>query len=69
MTPITSLTGKTIPLHIVVLVRQIPGIVVLVAVNATELGKIPRRRVTFHAVVPLPFVFSAENGKIQFIVL
>ena len=69
MAGIASLARITVARHLVVFAGQVAGVVVLVAVNATERLEIPRRRVAVGAFVPFPVVFSAENGEVQLVVL
>ena len=69
MTRITGLTIITIPRNIIVLIRKIPGVIVFMALYATEQGKIPRRGMAICAGIPFPIVFAAKNGKIQLVML
>ena len=66
---ITCLARIAVPRNLVVFVGKVVGIVVLVAVNATEGHKIPRRGMALVAFVPLVFVLATENGEVQIVVL
>lgn len=69
MTGITSLTIVTIPRNLIVLIGQISGIIVLVAIYTTEQGEIPRCGMAIRAFIPFSFVFATENRKIGLVVL
>lgn len=69
MAGIASLARIAVARYLVVLIGQVAGVVVLVAVNATERLEIPSRRVAVGAFVPFAVVFSAENGEVQLVVL
>lgn len=66
---IAGRTGIAVIGNIIMLVSQVVGIVVLVAVNAAKGGEIARRGVAFGAIVPFPLMFSTKNRKIQLVVL
>lgn len=69
MTRIACRTRITIPRNIIVLIRKIPGIIMLMTFDATKQGEIPWRSVAIGAGIPFPIVSTAENGKIQLVVL
>lgn len=46
------------------LIRQIAGVVVLMAVNAAKSLEITRSGVAIDAFIPFAFVFSTKNGEI-----
>ncbi len=51
------------------LIRQIAGIVVLMAIRTTEGFKIAGGGVAIHTLIPFPFVVSTKNRKIRLVVL
>ena len=69
MTRITGRTGKAITGDIVVLIGQVAGVVMFVAIHAAEFLEISRRRMTIRAFIPFAAVFAAENGEIRLVML
>ncbi len=69
MALVAGLTVELVILHIIVLIGQVIGVVVLVAIDATEGRETSRRSVAFTAFVPLALVFSTVNREIIVVVL
>lgn len=51
------------------LIRQLPGVVVFMAIHATECLEIPSGSMAIGTLVPFPFVFTTKNGEIGLVVL
>lgn len=69
MAGIASLARIAVARNFIVFTSQVAGVVVLVAVNATERLEISCRRVAVVAFVPFAVMFSAENGEVRLVVL
>lgn len=69
MTGIARLRGKNVSGNFVVLVGKATGIVVFMAIYATELLETPRGGMAFRTLVPFSGMGTAENRKIQLVVL
>ena len=69
MTLVASLAVVLIPPDFIVFVSQLTGIVMLVAINATELAEITGYGVTLNAVIPLALVLSTENREIKIVMV
>lgn len=69
MTFKTSGAFELITIDAIVLIRQIIPVVVLMAVDTTEQGKIPGGSMAFYTIVPLVAVIAAVNWKIHSVVI
>jgi hypothetical protein len=69
VTLVTSLAIIHIAADVIVLICQVSGVVVLVAIDAAEKRIIPKRGVAIRATVPFAIVLSGIDREVQIVVL
>ena len=68
MAGIAGVAFVNIAAYILVFISQVSGVIVFVAVNATEGSEITRG-MAFYTVVPFSFVFAAVNWEVHAIMV
>ena len=69
MTGVTSIALIYISRNPIVLIQQVRGGVMFVAINAAEGCKVARTGMAFRTIVPFSLVFPAVNGEVHSIMI